>query len=612
MPTIDGFEIPESIVKRMQECIELLTDKDVLAYVRKDASVAQGYQVTKKHARTFRTRIKRLVAVPGPFAPELLALVTRESLSADLTRFLSSEVLQHLFTDLLTAINAGDVYLAYLVDERPAVRRLAIDALQDETVPPERTDETIPKACEAVLEMLEPLMESAMLLVGRTERSFDDVEVSKSDLLEEAADDAWLEKEEGYLKQIKSLEAQVKADHRDAQKRERKATKSQQQLNEKLQRFERDLKQERQAHKQIRDELHAAQTRADSAEAALDTEVATGIEQGLQAHTRDWLHEPRRVEAAAKGLAEPGAADDVLEQVQAALSKQAERDRHVGNLRVLRERLAQLESAEQGVLDARQEALNPIAELPQVEAALQREILRIRAVLGERVPLSRHAQALCAQINEADDPAALEALLNRLEALGDLDVLPARELRELYTAYHSKMARMYDRFTTYLSERKQPASSSWLFKRSIDANDPFIWVLDGHNVLFCLDDLFGVDPQTGVPGSEARDKLVAAMTRMGAEAPNSEIYVFFDSPKREERHVSANVTTIYSGGGDESQRADRAIIDHVGMLAQQRHGVPRVLVTDDRQLATDARAGGTGTMRLAEFAAVLTEALDLD
>ena len=78
-----------------------------------------------------------------------------------------------------------------------------------------------------------------------------------------------------------------------------------QQLNEKLQRFERDLKQERQAHKQIRDELHAAQTRADRAEAALDTEVATGIEQGLQAHTRDWLHDPRRVEAAAKGLAEP-------------------------------------------------------------------------------------------------------------------------------------------------------------------------------------------------------------------------------------------------------------------------------------------------------------------
>ena len=49
-----------------------------------------------------------------------------------------------------------------------------------------------------------------------------------------------------------------------------------------------------------------------------------------------------------------------------------------------------------------------------------------------------------------------------------------------------------------------------------------------------------------------------------------------------------------------------------GGVSQQRSGVPRVLVTDDRKLGDDARALSSGIMRLAEFAAVLSRAIDLD
>ena len=71
---------------------------------------------------------------------------------------------------------------------------------------------------------------------------------------------------------------------------------------------------------------------------------------------------------------------------------------------------------------------------------------------------------------------------------------------------------MYDRLLADSPKATVPTSLAWKFKYSIDKQQPFSWILDGHNVLFSLTDIFGCD-DSGVPGEDARNKLIATLLK---------------------------------------------------------------------------------------------------
>ena len=150
-----------------------------------------------------------------------------------------------------------------------------------------------------------------------------------------------------------------------------------------------------------------------------------------------------------------------------------------------------------------------------------------------------------------------------------------------------------------------PVSSAWRFKDSIDKNKPFIWILDGHNVLFSLKDVFGCD-ENGVPGEDARNKLIAAMKNMVKDAPQCEVNIFFDGPVYSQEHAATNIKITYSGGEGE-HRADNAILEIAAYMHKQSPDLMRVLVTDDRDLAKQAAEYKTVSMCLAEFAAIIVD-----
>jgi hypothetical protein len=85
------------------------------------------------------------------------------------------------------------------------------------------------------------------------------------------------------------------------------------------------------------------------------------------------------------------------------------------------------------------------------------------------------------------------------------------------------------------------------------------------------------------------------------------VHVFFDAPKPGREQRAANVWEIYSGGGQGEHRADRAITDYLEYCCKTMSAMPRLLVTDDRELREAAVRLGAKFMPVPQFGAFLEE-----
>jgi len=84
------------------------------------------------------------------------------------------------------------------------------------------------------------------------------------------------------------------------------------------------------------------------------------------------------------------------------------------------------------------------------------------------------------------------------------------------------------------------------------------------------------------------------------------VNIFFDGPVYSQEHAATNVKITYSGGEGE-HRADNAILELAEYMHSHLPDLIRVLVTDDRDLAKQAKKYKTASMRLAEFAAIVVD-----
>lgn len=610
MPTVDGFEIPADIVENLKTLVDVMDDELLLEYVRYDQEIARGYQPKRKNARTFRSRMKKKLTKPIALEPPLCGALALAGLNGEFVQQLSVAILQKHVGNLVAVHGKSALIPALLVDAREEVRALAIDWLRqrgDDADGPAKQDRV--KALVAFLQDCGPMLDTVQDLIEEQDLTPD------SNGEDGEAPEDWdedpsllakpLEELEKARQQVTKLEADLKEarGHAKTVKKLRQTTARQ---NDRLKKLEKELRQERKHVKQQADELQKAHAQFTGLQAEIEKRVREGTERELSATVRSWLKRPKAVAREAQAVKNDADRMTLLERVSAALDKQAERDRHSGNVRMLRDRLRQLRESLEEVRKAREEALQPLPDLAALGDELQREIERTREVLGDSPEISPFASGLLSRIGEANTLAALEGVQGLLDELTDYRALDGRQLRALYTACHNRMARMYDAFTPKVTRKTLPRGPAWRFRQALRANDPFVWVLDGHNVLFGLDDLFGYDAESGAPGQEARDRLVTSMKAFVKEAPNCQVTVFFDSPEHDEHRASENVKVIFSGGEGE-HRADHAILSYLEYVCRAMSAMPRVLVTNDRDLARQAGELNTDIMRLEEFAALLQE-----
>ena len=599
---IDDYELPEFVIECLLTIVDLIPDDDIVQYVKSNKSLLKGYQLNKKNAKTFRRRIKKLIATAKNIDKELLGYLGEYSLGGTFLIYISLPIIALYYENLVDIFTFTDVMIAFLLDPREKLRELAIEKLSEITEPPtEPEKEHVTKSLIELSDSLEPLFDQLSILgeLAYIDNNDFDNEDSDIDIAE------YSEATAKQQQQIIQLNAELK-EAKEYEKKERKLSRTLKEKSEKLQRLESELKKEKSEHKQAVSELKKLNNRLEQKENELSSGINSGTQAELKLHVRDWLVKPTAVKKYVNNAAEDN--KDLLHLTKKILDKQAQKDKHSGNLRTLREQLDKFITAHSDVIRARTEALNPLTELAEVEDKLKQKIIDLQRIIGETDDsrLTDIATDISIQINAVSTIKEMNDIADKLIKISELEIISGNELRRLYAAYHNKQERMYDRLLVDSPNADIPTSLAWRFKYSIDKKEPFVWILDGHNVLFSLKDIFGYDPDSGAPGADARKKLIDAMTALVKDAPQCEVNIFFDGPTYSQEHAATNVKITYSGGEGE-HRADNAILEIAEYMQQNSPDLTRVLVTDDRDLAKKAKKHKTAGMRIAEFAAIVVD-----
>ena len=161
-----------------------------------------------------------------------------------------------------------------------------------------------------------------------------------------------------------------------------------------------------------------------------------------------------------------------------------------------------------------------------------------------------------------------------------------------------------------MRKAKRPNDPAWRLQRAVEENQPLIVILDGHNVVHLLPEFFEDSYSDGVPGKATREKLVSSVCRIFESADKCKVDVFFDGPSPSTQMHAPHIREVYSGGGNAEHRADNAIVEYLEFCCRQMSAMPRILVTDDRDLRAEGDRRGALSMPVPEFGAFMERALE--
>ncbi len=114
-------------------------------------------------------------------------------------------------------------------------------------------------------------------------------------------------------------------------------------------------------------------------------------------------------------------------------------------------------------------------------------------------------------------------------------------------------------------------------------NKSALLLLDGHNLLFGLPDLFAAQYENGAPRLKARAKLIQVVSRLVQNRANVQTRICFDGPDPGSHHLAPNLKVIYSGGTGKN-RADQLILDQLQFSDLKSIDQKVFVVTDDREV----------------------------
>ncbi len=620
---IDGYKLPDDIEYAVVvDLLENIHPEDIIRCVRGKKHLSKGYSLHSKNAEIFRRRIKKeLMNCDGELDVRLREILFEYSLLYPLLKVVSEKYMAEYFYAFLHYYTYEQVVISYLLcPENDALRSIVYSELEQRNFEKEKDDiELSAEYVKKLIAFLSPLayacdfMERRMTssLISRElsdeneegEFDFEDDEDDECLAIIERMENEHNQKLNEITKQLNILKVELKSAS-EYEKKARKLSRTVREMNEKIQKLENNAKNERQKLKQREQELKAAKSEIETLKADTELRIRDGVAGELKARIHNWIQVPEKtneyIETAGKSI------EDLLTYSETVLEKQQKKDKHTGNLALLRKQLGELTDRRNKIAIARVESLNPIPELSEAEKALQTKIEEIKKILGESSSdaISESAEKIRMAINESINPDELKKAVTRLARINEAGILSGNELRILYKAYHDKQERMYDQLLVSSSTAVTvPSSLAWRFKYAVDKNQPFVWMLDGHNILFRLCDIFGCD-ENGVPDESARKKLIQTLKDMVDNTKTIDVIVFFDGPAYSEQHAAPNVKIIYSGGKGE-HRADNVILEKAEYEYKNNPDIVRVLVSDDNDLIKKVGKFNVSGMSSCEFAAVI-------
>ncbi len=549
MVKIDDFELPDSIVRTMKTLIGEMSPEAILSFAKGHPGLFPGYRLIKKNVGPFRKLMLEVMIADNNTVPEpLLSLFSCTPLSQDLISKLPVESLDIFFDDF-QELFGSDIFLTFLIsDDREDVRQIVVDhfAEQDNEADDEEPTDSVecnPESEETVKELK------------------NDLAAAKRDLSE-------------ALKRNKRLEEKIGRQKKDSAEREKQ-----------LQVQKTKIADEQQAHKDVQKELAELH-------GVVDERIRAGISQGMRERIKSWLAAPKAVQ----DQVDQATSTNLLNRVSDTLEHQARVDRHSGNLRILKKRLVELEQAKHKIQQARHDSLRGLPELAQLDQELAEEISLIQHTIGMSDDDNERLKSWFIRINEAATVDSLREIDHLVSEMADHGLLAAADVQRL----KERIVRARDRHV-----------DSWKYVEENDkssATNHKTFIVDGHNVILGPESLYLFNEQNlELTELEKRNKLTSMTEQAFGHNKNISAQIFFDSPTFSVNNISHNVTEVYSGGGQEDQRADNAIIDFLKSQKVDSLSNTYVLITDDQELSSRAEKLGANVLSVFEYGVILRQ-----
>ena len=321
-----------------------------------------------------------------------------------------------------------------------------------------------------------------------------------------------------------------------------------------------------------REEAHGLQLQAEQAYSVLKDEFNHEVNQQVldqvSDRVRPWLTPVEAIASKVDDLSTSTLDDKVAN----ALKKQAERDKKFGTISQLKAREGELKTMLAQINSARTDSLRPSHDLVFLADKVENEIVDLQKTLGSYNPFDSETYAfICRSINESANLEALHSLQTFAVDLENKGLLTTRQKREIDNFINCKIKLEFDRH-----QPETPGVGSIEFGQS-STDSRTLFILDGHNILHKMADTFDMAHEP-----DSRKKLVSMVQDSFACKDDVEVMLYFDGPFHSETSHAPNFREIYSGGGQDDQRADTAILQYMDYMKIQENDDRSVyLVTDD-------------------------------
>lgn len=583
---IDEHPVPDVVVAAFCRLVDRLEAKRILGTASVMPAIFQGHRVIAQNVPVARQRIKSLLKNDRHLDTYTATLLRGTGLASEFVVVLSEAALQEGFSDLARYFGEADFLAAALIDEREAVRDLAHEFI-DGWDGQDTGEAGRAEAAESIRSAFASFLENTKGLLGDT-----------------LPPESRMDGDQGHAakgKPDRALDSAKAELDRVTRKGERERKEFQDKITEKQKEIDRrrdDLFTYRNDSK-TRD-AESAQAKKELAElqASLTQHIDEGVDKALSGTLRQWLVPVRNGEEALADARQSdlaGRAAEVLERQRAA-------DLNYGNRVALTRLIEERRQLLTEIQRARLEALNPLPELRSIADHLEREIGDLAHRLGlPQGEIAAAAAGLLLRINEAQTLEELSVVRQFIQQAAAFDVLHRNDLHRLYRAMDDKAGLLYDKAKVVGAVGAGSLKSRFFLRRAAAQGDPFTLFIDGHNVLFELQDIFGQYFVDGFPGTRARAEFGKCLTRI-FDKPGADVLLYFDGDDPKQHSLSDQVRVIYSGGTGE-HRADEAILKHLMAFNQSARPGPLCLVTRDVAFARQAREMGVIIMHPEEFAA---------
>lgn len=360
------------------------------------------------------------------------------------------------------------------------------------------------------------------------------------------------------------------------------------QLNNKINALNNEIEELKKQKSALLLQINDLQKELNSLREQFELRVREETEKRFAECLRAWFPQASQVESKASTIS-----TDVVDFARETLKRQEERDRNVGNRRTLLTRLNELEKIRVELVDALENAINPMPDLKTAISKIDEEISRIRLTLGMTTEKDKLRETLMSLVNTITDFDEYDRLLKFSEFLKERQIIDEDLFRKMWDV-------VYSRYTIDVQLTPQSDSArNYSIRKKLKDNSECLVILDAHNII--LHDL--LKHRLFAPVQEqSRNNLLRLIKPLAAGRDNVKFTVVFDGSNPNEEKVAQNVRIIFSGG-EGQHRADNKIVE----IVRSNPGTDIFVVTDDEQLIKDVKSFGAQPIRIITFICILQE-----